>query len=96
MGMVPTLRCHVYGSQILLMHKKQQRSTRLDRVVVVVVISHIKRIGYQPEKTTLHDGQSRSRSAEQVKENKQKKSGSIPPPTHTHTHTHNARSDKNK
>ena len=34
-------------------------------VVVVVVVSHIQRIGCQPEKTTLHGGQSRSWSAEQ-------------------------------
>ena len=34
--------------------------------VVVVVVSHIQRIGCQPEKTTLHGGQSRSWSAEQV------------------------------
>ena len=39
-------------------------------VVVVVVVSHIQRIGCQPEKTTLHGGQSRSWSAEQGKENK--------------------------
>ena len=31
-------------------------------VVVVVVVSHIQRIGCQPEKTTLHGGQSRSNS----------------------------------
>ena len=31
--------------------------------VVVVVVSHIQRIGCQPEKTTLHGGQSRSWSA---------------------------------
>ena len=41
-------------------------------VVVVVVVSHIQRIGCQPEKTTLHGGQSRSWSAEQGKENKRK------------------------
>ena len=35
-----------------------------------VVVSHIQRIGCQPEKTTLHGGQSRSWSAEQGKENK--------------------------
>ena len=38
-------------------------------VVAVVVVSHIQRIGCQPEKTTLHGGQSRSWSAEQGKEN---------------------------
>ena len=38
--------------------------------VVVVVISHIQRIGCQHEKTTLHGGQSRSWSAEQGKEKK--------------------------
>ena len=37
-----------------------------------VVVSHIQRIGCQPEKTTLHGGQSRSWSAEQGKENKRK------------------------
>ena len=41
-------------------------------VVGVVVVSHIQRIGCQPEKTTLHGGQSRSWSAEQGKENKRK------------------------
>ena len=35
-------------------------------------VSHIQRIGCQPEKTTLHGGQSRSWSAEQGKENKRK------------------------
>ena len=44
--------------------------------VVVVVVSHIQRIGCQPEKTTLHGGQSRSWSAEQGKNEKMKKSGS--------------------
>ena len=48
-------------------------------VVVVVVISHIQRIGRQPEKTTLHGGQSRSWSAEQG-EKKKKKSLAAPPP----------------
>ena len=43
-------------------------------VVVVVVVSHIQRIGCQPEKkTTLHGGQSRSWSAEQGKKIKQEK-----------------------
>ena len=32
-------------------------------LVVVVVVSHIQRIGCQPEKTSLHGGQSRSWSA---------------------------------
>ena len=36
---------------------------------VVVVVSHIQRIGCQPERTTLHGGQSRSSSAKQGKEN---------------------------
>ena len=36
-------------------------------VVVIVVVSYIQRIGRQPEKTTLHGGQSRSWSAEQGK-----------------------------
>ena len=48
----------------------------------VVVVSHIQRIGCQPEKTTLHGGQSRSWSAEQGKENKRKSLAAYrPPPT---------------
>ena len=39
--------------------------------VVVVVVSHIQRIGCQPERATLHGGQFRSWSAEQGKENKE-------------------------
>ena len=59
-------------------------------VVVVVVVSHIQRIGCQPEKTTLHGGQSRSWSAEQGKENKRKSLAAYPPPPTPHT----ARSEK--
>ena len=59
-------------------------------VVVVVVVSHIQRIGCQPEKTTLHGGQSRSWSAEQGKENKRKSLAAYSPPPHPHT----ARSEK--
>ena len=47
---------------------------------VVVVVSRIQRIGCQPEKTTLHGGQSRSWSAEQGKKRRKEKSGSAPPP----------------
>ena len=42
----------------------------------MIVVSHIQRIGCQPEKTTLHGGQSRSRGNKR----KKKKSGSAPPP----------------
>ena len=51
-------------------------------VVVVVDVSHIQRIGCQPEKTTLHGGQSRSWAAEQGKDKRglKKKSDSILPP----------------
>ena len=49
-------------------------------VVVVVVVSHIQRIGCQPEKTTLHGGQSRSWSAEQGKKKKEKVWQRPPPP----------------
>ena len=38
----------------------------------VVVVSHIQRIGCQPEKSTLHGGQSRSWSAEQGKKKEEK------------------------
>ena len=41
-------------------------------VILYVVVSHIQRIGCQPEKSTLHSGQSRSWSAGQRKENKRK------------------------
>ena len=58
--------------------------------VVVVVVSHIQRIGCQPEKTTLHGGQSRSWSAEQGKENKRKSLAAYPLPPTPHT----ARSEK--
>ena len=46
----------------------------------VVVVSHIQRIGCQPEKTTLHGGQSRSWSAEQGKKKKKEKVWERPPP----------------
>ena len=52
-------------------------SQRYGIVVVVVVVSHIQRIGCQPEKTTLHGGQSRSWSAEQGKKRKKEKSGIV-------------------
>ena len=45
----------------------------------IVVVSHIQRIGYQPEKTALHGGQSRSWPAKQGKENKKRKPGGEPP-----------------
>ena len=60
-------------------------------VVVVVVVSHIQRIGCQPEKTTLHGGQSLSWSVEQGKENKRKSLAAYPPPP---TPPHTARSGK--
>ena len=50
------------------------------QIVVVVVVSHIQRIGGQPEKITLHGGQSRSWSAEQGKKKKKKKVWQPPPP----------------
>ena len=58
-------------------------------LVVVVVASHIQRIGCQPEKTTLHGDQSRSWPAEQGKENKRKSLAAYPSPT-----PHTARSEK--
>ena len=63
--------------------------------MVVVIVSHIQRIGCQPEKTTLHNGQSRSWSAEQGNENKRKKSGSTPPPC-PHTPRRSFGENKNK
>ena len=59
---------------------------------MVIVVSHIQRIGCQPETTTLYGGQSRSWSAEQVKENKKRILAAYPPPHTPHT----ARSEKNK
>ena len=59
--------------------KQRNKKTKTSNMVVIVycyigcedeviVVSHIQRIGCQPEKTTLlHGGQSRSRSAKQGK-----------------------------
>ena len=58
-------------------------------VVVVVVASHIQRIGCQPEKTALHGDQSRSWPADQRKENKRKRLAAYPSPT-----PHTARSEE--
>ena len=55
---------------------------RLPKRVVVFVVSHIQRIGCQPQKTTLHGDQSRSWSAEERKENKIKSLAAYPPPPH--------------
>ena len=66
--------------------------TKLSLCMGLVPVSHIQRIGCQPEKTTLHGGQSRSWSAEQGKENKRKSLAAYPPPT---PHT-TARSEKIK
>ena len=49
-------------------------------ILLLVVVSHIQRIGCQPEKTTLHGGQSRSWSAEQGKKKKKKSLAAPPPP----------------
>ena len=64
--------------------KKNQNAPRPSDVV-----SHIQRIGCQPEKTTLHGGQPRSWSAEQRKGNKIKSLAAYLPPT-----PHTARPDK--
>ena len=53
---------------------------RRNVVVVVVVVSHIQRIGCQPEKTTLHGGQSRSWPAEQGERKRKTKNLKAPPP----------------
>ena len=77
---------------ILLTECYYHRGTRLYAMLLllfVVVVSHIQRIGCQPEKTTLHGGQSRSWSAEQGKDNKRKSLAAYPPPT-----PHTARSEK--
>ena len=49
-------------------------------LIVVVVVSHIQRIGCQPEKNILHGGQSRSWFAEQEKKKTRQRPPS-PPPT---------------
>ena len=61
---VPPLDFHVPFSLRSLFGFDAQVSAKCV-VVVVVVVSHIQRIGCQSEKTTLHGGQSRSWSAEQ-------------------------------
>ena len=48
---------------------------------VVVVISHIQRIGCQPGKSASSDGQSRSWSTENREERKKRKRLVAPPPT---------------
>ena len=59
------------------------RKVSTQHTVFVVVVSHIQRIGCQPEKLLyIHGDQSRSWSAEQRKEKKRKVW------QHTHTHTH--------
>ena len=67
---------------------------------VVVVGSHIQRLGCQPVTTTFHGGQSRSWSAEHGKENKKRKSGSTPPPppccSDGGKKTHGAYTEENK
>ena len=48
-----------------------ERSDLCAEIIIInldLVVSHIQRIGCQPEKTTLHGGQSRSWSAEQGNE----------------------------
>ena len=75
---------------LLYAHRECTLHTRIHTAVVVVVVSHIQRIGCQPEKTTLHGGQSRSWSAELGKENKRKSLAAYPPPPTPHT----ARSEK--
>ena len=57
---------------------------RHGKLLLLFVVSHIQRIGCQPEKTTLHGGQSRSWSAEQGKENKRKSLAAYPPPHPPH------------
>ena len=49
-------------------------------VVVVVVVSHIQRIGCQPEKTLLYTVANPARGLLNKEEKKKKKSGSAPPP----------------
>ena len=63
----------------------------LHTVVVVVVVSHIQRIGCQPEKNYFTRWPIPLVSAEQRKENKRKTLAAYPPPP-----PHTARSEKNK
>ena len=51
-----------------------------DASSVAFVVSHIQRLGCQPEKTTLHGGQSPSWSAEQGENNEIKSSAANRPP----------------
>ena len=52
-------------------------------LLLLLLLSHIQRIGCQPEKTILHGGQSRSWSAEEGKKEKGKVWQRPPPPTPT-------------
>ena len=64
----------------IFLTKKLKNKNKNAQRVVVVVVSHIQRIGCQSEKTTLHGGQSRSWSVEQGKKKERKKSQAAPPP----------------
>ena len=70
----------VYGT---LKNKGQVRNHLQSlKLIVVVDVSRIQRIGCQPEKSTLHGGQSRSWPAEQAKENKKRRYLAAYPPPH--------------
>ena len=85
---IPNCRAPYITSSIAI-HRFSNLQAERDCIIVlwvqfvVVVVSHIQRIGCQPEKTTLHVGQSRSWSAEQGKENKRKVWQHTPPPPPT-------------
>ena len=80
LGQVPVV---FYRIRLFVLIIKNKLSNNL-RTPISVVVSHIQRIGCQPEKTTLHGGQSRSWSAEQGKENQKKVWQHTPPPHPPH------------
>ena len=54
--------CQVEDKEVARINCSPNRRVLL---LLLFVVSHIQRIGCQPEKTTLHGGQARSLSAEQ-------------------------------
>ena len=77
---------NIHRSQLqnsdLPFHKRGQTIQML--LLWLFVVSRIQRFGCQPEKTTLHGGQSRSWSAEQGKENKIRSLAAYLPPQPPH------------
>ena len=73
-----------YSSGVTERHQNLFYGRLINLTLEFDIVSHIQRIGCQPEQTTLHGGQSRSWSAEQGKENKIKSLATYRPPHPPH------------